>query len=157
MAATPQNLRYTTRERYLWELYHPDPNDPVMVEQAGQMRAELHDRITTPLYPLAFAVLTFAYLGAPRTTRQSRAMSLFGAIGAVALLRGIGFVGTLGGAHTPAVLLTPYLGLTAAIALGLWGIARGVIIEPPAFIADAINSVSERISARLANSLGDGR
>ena len=32
--------------------------------------------------------MTYAYLGAPRTTRQGRTLSLLGAIGAVAALRG---------------------------------------------------------------------
>ena len=68
--------------------------DALFADQPDQIRAELHDRITAPLYPLAFVALTFAYLGAPRTTRQNRTMSLLGALGAAALLRGIGFFGT---------------------------------------------------------------
>ena len=39
-----------------------------------------------PFYPLAFVVIAYAYLGAPRTTRQSRTLSMLGAIGGVALL-----------------------------------------------------------------------
>ncbi len=37
-----------------------------------------------PFYPIAFTVIAFAYLGAPRTTRQSRTISMIGAIGGVA-------------------------------------------------------------------------
>ena len=48
-------------------------------EQPGQFRAELFDRLMAPFYPLAFLVIAFAYLGAPRTTRQSRTLSLIGA------------------------------------------------------------------------------
>ena len=64
------------RERYLWELYDPTLTDKSFVDEPDQIRAEFHDRITAPLYPLAFVVMTYAYLGAPRTTRQSRTMSL---------------------------------------------------------------------------------
>ena len=38
----------------------------------GQIRAELHDRLATPLYPLVFAFIAIALLGHARTTRESR-------------------------------------------------------------------------------------
>jgi lipopolysaccharide export system permease protein len=154
LSAGPQNIKYTVRERYLWELLDPPPGDALFADQPDQFRAEIHDRITAPLYPLAFVVVTFAYLGAPRTTRQSRTMSLLGAIGAVALLRGTGFVGTIAGAHTPAALLAPYLALLTAFVLGCWGIARGLIIEPPAFITNAIAAITERLAQRTAGAMG---
>ena len=80
-AGGPPAIKYSIRERYLWQLLFPDPKDPIYIEQPGQFRAELHDRLMAPLYPIAFVVIAFAYLGAPRTNRQSRAMSLLGAIG----------------------------------------------------------------------------
>ena len=57
----------------------------------GQFRAELHDRFMSPIYPFAFAALTFAFLGTPRTTRQSRNFSIGGSILAVFGLRMAGF------------------------------------------------------------------
>ncbi|MFL5005610.1 MAG: LPS export ABC transporter permease LptF, partial [Microvirga sp.] len=71
------------RERYLWELMWPAPDDPVFKQMTGQFRAELHDRLMSPIYPFAFAILTFAFLGTPRTTRQSRNFSIGGSIFAV--------------------------------------------------------------------------
>ena len=150
LSLAKQTFRYSVQERYPWELYDPPPGDTLFADQPGQFRAELHNRITAPLYPLAFVVVTFAYLGAPRTTRQSRALSLLSAISVVAALRGIGFVGTIAGVNTPAVLVIPYLALIATFALGYWGIARGLIIEPPAFIANAITAVIEGFQRRTA-------
>ena len=49
---------------------------PTYKQLPTHFRAELHDRLLAPLYPIAFTVLCFAILGAPRTTRQSREMSL---------------------------------------------------------------------------------
>src|SRR5207253_1592185 len=95
-------------ERFPWELWQALDN-PQRAEQAGQFRAELHNRIVAPLYPLAFLVLTFAYLCAPRTTRQSRAMSLITAIAAVAALRGIGFVGAISGGMLALVGLVDFV------------------------------------------------
>jgi len=99
-------------------------------------------------------VLTYAYLGAPRTTRQGRTMSLLGAISAVAALRGLGFVGTIAGVHTPIALLLPYLALMATFVLGYFAISRGVIIEPPVFIANAITRVMERVTQRTNALMG---
>jgi lipopolysaccharide export system permease protein len=149
-----QSLKYSVRERYLWELYDPTLTDKSFVDQPAQIRAEFHDRITAPLYPLAFVVMTYAYLGAPRTTRQGRTMSLMGAISAVAALRGLGFVGMIAGVHTPIALLLPYLALLATFVLGYLAISRGVIIEPPAFIANSITAVMERIAQRTNAMMG---
>jgi lipopolysaccharide export system permease protein len=156
-AGTQSTQKYSSRERYLWELYGQNPDDPSLNDRPEQMRAELSDRIMAPLYPLVIAVVTFAYLGAPRTTRQSRTWSLLSAIAAVTILRGSGFVGLLAGTRVPAALLIPYAALAAALALGYWGISRGVIIEPPAFIVDAVSAFIERMTERTARLTGQTR
>ena len=79
------------RERYLWELVSPSPDDPIYQQIPGQFRAEMHDRFMAPIYPFAFAALTFAFLGAPRTTRQSRNFSISNSILTVFGLRIAGF------------------------------------------------------------------
>jgi lipopolysaccharide export system permease protein len=150
----PQTLKYSVRERYLWELIDPSRTESTFTDQPDQVRAELHDRLTAPLYPLAFVVLTFTYLGAPRTTRQGRTMSLMGALGAASLLRGIGFAGMIIGVHTPAALLLPYLALAATFVLGYFAISRGLIIEPPPLVANALTAIMERISQRTASMMG---
>jgi lipopolysaccharide export system permease protein len=152
-----QNIRYSARERYLWELFDPKPDDSLLFDDPGGVRAELHDRIIAPLYPLAIAVLTFAYLGAPRTTRQSRTLSLLTAIGLVIALRGMGFVGTIVGHRMPAALILPYLSLAAAFILGYRGISRGLIIEPPAFIIIATTAFMARLSKHGAHLTGQAR
>ncbi len=151
-AGGAQSAKYSIRERYLWQLLFPDPKDPFHVEQPGQFRAELHDRLMAPLYPLAFVIIAYAYLGAPRTTRQSRTLSMFGAIGGVALLRLIGFASTVFGATMPWMLALQYLTLAAAIGAGLYVIRRGLIIEPPAFISDWLAALTERLGRRFVTS-----
>jgi lipopolysaccharide export system permease protein len=93
-------------------------------------------------------------LGAPRTTRQGRTMSLLGAIGVVAALRGLGFIGMIAGVHTPIALALPYLALAAGSVLGYLAIARGVIIEPPAVITQYINTIMERLAQRTNAAMG---
>jgi lipopolysaccharide export system permease protein len=149
-AGGPQAVKYSIRERYLWQLMFPDPKDQFYIEQPGQFRAELHDRLIAPLYPLAFVVIAFTYLGAPRTTRQSRTLSMAGAIGGVALLRLIGFASTVFGATMPWMLSLQYVAIVAAFGFGLFVIRRGLIVEPPAFLTNWLAALTERISQRFA-------
>jgi lipopolysaccharide export system permease protein len=142
--------KYSIRERYLWQLLFPDPKDPLYIEQPNQVRAELHDRLIAPVYPLAFAVIAFAYLGAPRTNRQSRTISMLGAIGGVALLRLIGFVSTVFGAAIPWMLSLQYVAFALAFGGGLFVIRRGLILEPPAFIVNWLAALTERVTRRVA-------
>ena len=151
-AGGAQSVKYSIRERYLWQLMFPDPKDSFYVEQPGQFRAELHDRLVAPLYPLAFVVIAFAYLGAPRTNRQSRTLSMLGAIGAVALLRLLGFVSTVFGASQPWMLSLQYIALAVAFGGGIYVIRSGLILEPPAFLTNGINALTERFTRRFATS-----
>ena len=146
----PQATKYSIRERYLWQLLFPDPKDPLYVEQPNQFRAELHDRLIAPIYPLAFAVIAFAYLGAPRTNRQSRTVSMLGAVGGVTLLRFAGFVSTVFGATQPWMLSLQYVALALAFGGGLYVIRRGLILEPPAFIENWLAVLTERVVRRVA-------
>jgi lipopolysaccharide export system permease protein len=146
--------KYSARERYLWELYGElygqNSENPSLNERPELIQAELHDRIIAPFFPLVIAVLTFTYLGTPRTTRQGRTLSLFLAIGAVTILRASGFVGILMGSRVPAALLGPYVVLIAAFAFGYWGISRGAIFEPPEFIVDSIYGFIQRFAGRYS-------
>jgi lipopolysaccharide export system permease protein len=138
------------RERYIWELISPEEDDAVFKQLGGQFRAELHDRLMAPVYPFAFAVLTFAFLGTPRTTRQSRNFSIGGSIIAVFGLRMIGFACSVMAVKNPAAALAQYAMLFASIGIGLWMIVGGVVVEPPAALIEAIN----RSNARLARLFG---
>jgi lipopolysaccharide export system permease protein len=133
------------RERYLWELLSPQEEDPVYQQLPGQFRAELHDRFMAPIYPFAFAALTFAFLGAPRTTRQSRNFSMGGAILAVFGIRMIGFACSVLTVKSPLAAVVQYVMLATAIGVSFWIIIGGIVIEPPAALIEAINRSNERI------------
>jgi lipopolysaccharide export system permease protein len=138
-----QNQRASARDRYFWQLLDNDPEKTKLTP--GQVRAELHDRIFAPLYPLVFTIITFAYLGAPRTTRQGRAMSIASASIVIAVLRLLGFVAIVLCVKYPWVLAFQYTLLFVASLLGLYAIHRGLEIEAPAFVTDAVNAVIARL------------
>src|SRR3954471_9626252 len=133
------------RERYLWELVSPSPDDPIYQQIPGQFRAEIHDRFMAPIYPFAFAALTFAFLGAPRTTRQSRNFSIASSILAVFGLRIAGFACSVMAVKSPVAPLVQYTMLLTAIGASLWIIVGGLVIEPPAALTENLN----RLNARL--------
>jgi lipopolysaccharide export system permease protein len=138
------------RERYLTELMSPEPDDPVYLQIPGQFRAELHDRFMAPIYPFAFAALTFAFLGAPRTTRQSRNFSMSSAILAVFAVRMAGFACSVMAVKSPLAPIVQYLMLFATIGVSLWIIIGSVVVEPPAALIEAVN----KSNARLLRLLG---
>ena len=133
------------RERYLWELVSPDDDDPVYKQIPGQFREELHDRFMAPIYPFVFAALTFAFLGAPRTTRQSRNFSIGGSILAVFGLRMAGFACSVMAAKSPIAPVVQYAMLFTGFGVSLWIIIGGIVIEPPAALIEAINKSNERL------------
>jgi len=149
-AAQTGPVVYSVRERNLWDLLFPNRYDQVLLKEPGEFRAEMHDRLVAPLYPLAFMIVAFAYLGAPRTTRQSRTWSLASAVGGVAALRMIGFASMVIGIKNPIVLGLQYVAVATATVFGLVAISQAAIIEPPAFLVRATNAITERFSRRFA-------
>lgn len=140
--------RNSARDRYIWDLINNDPQKTKL--QDGQVRAELHDRLFAPLYPIVFTIVTFAYLGAPRTTRQGRAMSVAGAAVAISVIRLIGFVVIVLCVRYPFVLAFHYVLLAVAAVLGLLAIHRGLVIEAPAFVTRAVDAISAQLARRTA-------
>lgn len=81
------NQELRPRERYIGDLISPDPNDKIVKAYYGQLRSELHERLSTPLYPLVFVVIAIALLGHARTTRESRWGQILTAFGLAVGLR----------------------------------------------------------------------
>jgi lipopolysaccharide export system permease protein len=133
-----QNINYSAREKFFWDLLNPTD-----AQQQDDYRAELHDRLTTPLYPVVFAILAYMFLGPPQTTRQSRALALFGMIGAITIVRLAGFLSVIVGVHVPSALAVQYVVLAAASGVGLWQISRGTAIEPVPIMAKLATAISK--------------
>lgn len=96
---------YKPRERYLGELLNPDPNDSFHKRYYGKFRAELHDRLSNPLYPFLFVLIVVVHLGYPRTTRDSRMQSVFTAFAGAATFRVLGLVGVNASVKSSGALL----------------------------------------------------
>ena len=139
------DLTYNIRERYLWELIAPPPGDPLYAQMPRAFASEMHDRLMAPLYPFAFAALTFAFLGSPRTTRQSRNFAMGCAVFSVFGMRFAGFALSVMSAKNDWANPVQYLMLFSAFAISIAMISRGIVIEAPPSLLDAVNRSNQRI------------
>lgn len=135
--------------------------DAAARRNAGRFRSELHDRLSQPLLPLAFALLAFLALGDARTTRQGRGMAIVATIVATALLRGAHFAASSAAANSTAAVVALYALPLAVIAAGLFLVAsdRSLALPAPAerlidAIGDGISDLVRRLGERLG--LGNG-
>lgn len=135
---------YKPRERSTLQLLFPDRTEGYYQLQKGRFRAELHDRLSSWLYPLAFALIAFAALGDPRTTRQGRGLAVAGAVVAVVALRIAGLAAVSAAARSQPAVVAVYAVPLSVIAVCLLMIFRG----PQVRAAHARNV--ERLRAVLA-------
>src|SRR3984957_14243378 len=141
LAPAPQMV-IGLREKYLWELLFPKADDNALKASPGQFRVELHERLIAPLYPLAFGVIAFAVLGFPRTTRQSRNMSLVAVIAGVAGLRLGGFAAMVMAVNFPPALAALYAAIAATLGFGTYLIWRGEPLEIDEKVARGTKALS---------------
>ncbi|WP_407521067.1 LPS export ABC transporter permease LptF [Methylobacterium oryzisoli] len=110
---------YKPRERSTAQLLFPNANDGYYKLTKGRFRAELHERLTAWLYPLALALIAFAALGDPRTTRQGRGLAIAGAIAAVVALRIVGFAASGAAVRSAGAVIAMYAAPLLAIAISV--------------------------------------
>ena len=108
------------RERTFSELVNPEPSAVVHRHQVGHLRAELHERFSSPLYPFAFVLIAIAFVGQAQTTRQNRVESMVLAFVAAAGLRLAGMAATnlvtLRASAVPIVYALPLVAVVLASA-----------------------------------------
>ncbi|KQQ32250.1 LPS export ABC transporter permease LptF [Methylobacterium sp. Leaf125] len=126
-AFTPPDaeLVYKPRERATAQLLFPDTSETYYKQQKGRFRAELHDRLSSWLYPLALTFIAFAALGDPRTTRQGRGLAVAGAVLAVVVVRIGGFAASSAAARSQGAVVAVYAVPLLAILISAMVIFNG--------------------------------
>ncbi|SHM75669.1 LPS export ABC transporter permease LptF [Roseibium suaedae] len=141
-ASTPV---YKASERSTADLMSPSPDDAYATQHPDKLLQELHERFSQPLYPVAFSLIVFAFLGRVRTTRQNRNMAVLGAIVGCVTLRTAGFGVTAiagEGVLTTALLyFVPLLG----IVLSMWTILKDERLTPPKWAGNRLEAIGEWI------------
>ena len=119
-ASEAQSVYAKPRERTTWQLLNMPDTENLTPTQIGRIKAELHDRITAPIYALAFGMIGFAALGVARTTRQGRGLAMAAAVAGVVALRIASFA--LSSLMIRFPILTPlaYIMPISALQLGIF-------------------------------------
>ncbi|MDZ4791174.1 MAG: LPS export ABC transporter permease LptF [Hyphomicrobiales bacterium] len=81
---------FKPRELFLHELIWPNENSVEYKKNKGKFYAELHERLSSPIYPILFVLIAVLHLGYARTTREGRMESLIMAFSIAAIFRVIG-------------------------------------------------------------------
>ncbi|WP_161142193.1 LPS export ABC transporter permease LptF [Propylenella binzhouense] len=143
---------YKPRERTTLYLLSPDPDDSYLQRFPERMTAELHDRMTAPLYTFAFALIALAFLGRARTVRQDSNLAVAAVVALSLALRGAGFAVVGAASGSAAALALMYVVPLAGIlfgALALFGRARLRTPDALQNMMDAAGGVVDRISDRV--------
>jgi lipopolysaccharide export system permease protein len=138
---------YKPRERPLWSLIFADRNEGYYKLQSGRFRAELHNRLSAPLYPIAFMLIAFAALGDAKTTRQGRGFAIQMAVLSVSATRLIGYAAWTASVRSPMAVPFMYLLPIGASLISIWLILYGHRLKPVA--APLASDLLGRIIARM--------
>ena len=84
LSESKKTVLYKPRERSTVFLFSPDPEDPYYKAYPGRFRAELHERLSSPLLPILLVFVAIANVGFARTTREGRGFATAVAIGTAA-------------------------------------------------------------------------
>jgi lipopolysaccharide export system permease protein len=136
---------YKPRERTTWQLLNQDPNEKYYQFQSGRFRAELHNRLSAPLYPFAFMLIAFACIGEARTTRQGRAFAIQAAILIVGAVRIGAYAAWTASVRSGFAVLLLYLLPLVSIILSVAVILFGQRIRP--WLAQVFEPVTAPIAA----------
>lgn len=117
-AGQPRANERETSERYLSELLEPQLTGDNQDTRRGVYLAEAHNRLSGPLYCLAFALIALAATAKGHMARASYALRLTGAALAAALLRLLGYAAQGASARNPALLPVLYVIPLVGILLG---------------------------------------
>jgi len=131
------------RERYLGELLNPKSTSKQYRKSPGSFSAELHERFSNPLYPIAFVLIALASIGQAQSTRQNRMQYVAAAFVIAASLRVGGLA--LNNVVSLQTAMTPLLYLLPLVAAGgaLWVMSHPAR-EPatPAFIGNLFEAIA---------------
>lgn len=107
------------RERYLHELLFPS-NNPNDQAYATRLRAEAHNRLTSPMLGFAFTLVSLAALLSGEFNRRGQSRRVLAAIAIATMLQTTAIAGANALVRWPALTPMPYIGIAVAIGASLW-------------------------------------
>ena len=140
------------RERYLSELLEPKDDKNLLFRIKGQLRSELHERFSNPIYPIAFVLLALAAVGQAQTTRQNRTERLVFAFLAAVGIRIAGFavnnLASLKAGYVPLLYAVPALTIVFAMVFMIRGARPHSTTSPTEWFSDRFGPLLARLSRK---------
>lgn len=144
--------RYKARELFTPELINPDP-DQLRIRKGkksadGQLRAELHERLSNPLYPFMFVLFALAFVGQAQSTRTNQTRIMATGFLVAAVFRLAGLAANNSAAVNPLAVPVMYAIPMAGMALALFMMQRNARPRPnllslPPSIGGAVRTLVE--------------
>ncbi|MCX5493212.1 LPS export ABC transporter permease LptF [Kaistia dalseonensis] len=150
--AASQQPAFKPGERDTAYLLSPEPNDPEYQKRPDSFAAEFHDRLSSPLYALLFALLPVATMGQAQTTRQGRGVVMLVTVVVATLLR-IGGLVLAGLSATepwlfPVLYALPIISIVLVLGAILGGLRFSALDGISALIGDLFERRAQRRQAR---------
>lgn len=133
---------FKARQRSTLYLLDPDPADSSLTPDSSQVAFELHNRLSAPLYTLAFAFIALAFLGRPRTNRQDRTFAIAACVLLCVLVRTVGFATAALAGNSAGAIPFLYAVPLSGVALGLFATLLDARLAMPRFLEAALDSIA---------------
>lgn len=132
-------------ERYMHELFNPPEGDALSEVRRMRLIAEAHNRLASPLYNIAFALIAFIAVVCGQFSRRGYAIRMVTAMVTIIVLRALGFAVQSAASEGPAWNLVQYAlpGVASVVAMLL-------ILRVPPFDRARLPDISDRLGRLLA-------
>jgi lipopolysaccharide export system permease protein len=141
------------RERYFGEIVNPEPTSQSYKREPNRFTTELHERFSSALYPIVFALMGVAVIGQAQSTRQNRnlRMGICFATGVGLRLAGLAVnnLVTINAKLFPLLYIIPVVGILVSLVMIVRGARHSRSPTLIDRIVDAASPLFERLRALL--------
>lgn len=136
-------------ERKTTYLLNPSPEDRYFQQFPEKFAAELHNRLSAPLYAFIFAVIPLAFLSQAESTRNGRGLTITAAVMLAIFARVIGYYASGVAESSLVAVLLLYLIPIGGTVIASWLVLRGIRLRVPDGFAASLDTFLERMGGYL--------
>jgi lipopolysaccharide export system permease protein len=144
------------KDRDLFYLFNPDPDDSQFKRNPGAFSAELHRRFTEWLFPLVFTLIALVVSSDARSHREARVHPMITALLSALFLRWACFYASNNAEDSPYFIPVMYFIPIATAALAIRQLARNKSLAIPVTLSNRVTDLRDRVIARFAGAAPSG-
>ena len=142
---------FRPHERETTYLLNPSPEDRYYQQYPERFAAELHNRLSAPLYAFVFVVIPLAYFSQAESNRNSRGLTTASAVLLAFSIRMLGFYFGRVSENTPLVIPLLYLLPIGSTLVAATLVLRGIQLRVPDKVVTMQDALLERLSGMIRN------